>query len=56
MNIFYRDYSAKAAHLRDEFAKRGIKDKNLDMLYKNPTNYIGMRELSTSIAFLSEKL
>ncbi|QVW36203.1 hypothetical protein KIP69_04940 [Geobacter sulfurreducens] len=55
-NIFFRDYSAKVAHLRDEFAKRGLKDKNLDMFYQHPTNYIGLRELSTSIATLSEKI
>ena len=55
-NIFYKDYAGKVSHLRDEFAKRGLKDKDLDMFYRNPTNYIGLRELASSIASLSEKI
>lgn len=55
-NIFYKDFAGKVSNLRDEFAKRGIKDKDLDMFYRHPTNYIGLRELAASLSALSEKI
>lgn len=55
-NLYARDYAGKVAHLREEFLKRNLKDKNLDQFVEHPTNYIGLRLLAGSLARLAEDL
>jgi hypothetical protein len=55
-NIYFREYAAKVAHLREEFLKRGLRDKDLDMFYEHPTNFIGLRILATKLGLLANKL
>ena len=55
-NIYYKEYAAKVAHFREEFLKRELRDKELDMFYAHPTNYIGLRILATKLGLLANKI
>ncbi len=55
-NIYFRDYAPKVAKLREEFLKRGLIDKKLDMFYERPTNYIGLQIVAFRLAGLANKL
>jgi hypothetical protein len=56
MDIYYRDYYKEVFFLRGEFLKRKYRDEKLDMLYKHPTNFIGLREVAMGLLSLSTKL
>lgn len=55
-NIYYRDFAGKIGHYREEFIKRNLSDKDLNMFYEHPTNYIGMRTVAMKLAELAHKL
>ena len=55
-NIYYRDFGGKIGHYRNEFLKRGLSDKDINMFYEHPTNYIGMRTVAMKLAELAYKL
>ena len=56
MNIYYLNYLVRVTELRYEFLKRGINDKELDMIYNFPTNYFGLRDVSIGLVNLANKL
>lgn len=55
-NLYYRNFASHIAFLRGEFIKRGKQDKDLDLFYEHPTNYLGMRTLASKLALLAESL
>jgi hypothetical protein len=55
-NIYAVNFAAKVHDLRDEFLKRELKNKDVDMFYQHPTNYLGLRALAVGMATLSEKV
>ena len=55
-NIYAIEFAAKVHDLRDEFLKRELKNKDVDMFHQNPTNHLGLRALAVGMATLSEKV
>jgi hypothetical protein len=55
-NCYAREFAGQISNLRDELLKRKLQDRELDMFYQHPTNYIGLRMLAMRLAALAEKL
>ena len=55
-NYYAREFAGQISNLRDELLKRKLQDRELDMFYQHPTNYIGLRMLAMQLAALAEKL
>lgn len=55
-NLYAKHYAGKVHALRDEFLSRKLQNKDLDMFYQHPTNYLGLKALAIGLAALSEKV
>jgi len=55
-NYYAKEFAGKISNLRDELLKRNLQDRDLDMFYQHPTNYIGLRMVAMRLAALGEKL
>jgi hypothetical protein len=55
-NSYAKEFAGQISNLRDELLKRKLQDRELDMFYQHPTNYIGLRMLAMRLAALAEKL
>jgi len=55
-NYYAKEFAGKISNLRDELLKRSLQDRELDMFYQHPTNYIGLRMVAVRLAALGEKL
>ncbi len=55
-NYYTKEFAGKISNLRDELLKRKLQDRDLDMFYQHPTNYIGLRTVAMRLAAFGEKL
>ena len=56
MSQYSTKFGSRVIAVRDELAKNGLKDKELDSFYEHPTNAIGIRIVGERIGALAEKL
>lgn len=54
--IYTRDYLPEIADLREQFARRGIRNDALDRIYENPQNEGDLRTVSTALGEMVKKL
>lgn len=54
--IYTRDYLPEIADLREQFARRGIRNNALDRIYENPQNEGDLRTVSTALGEMVKKL
>jgi hypothetical protein len=47
--LYSRDFYPLMSRYKTEYAKRGINNKNFNMFYKNPTNYLGLEDVAKSL-------
>ncbi len=55
-SLYAKLYYRKAASMRDEFARRGLTDKDLDEFYERPTHPLGIREVGERLSYMGERL
>ncbi len=53
---YVRDYLPEVKVLRDEFAKRGVREKTLDRAYEKPADAADVRTVSTALLVMAQKL
>jgi len=56
MALYSQTFAAKVIAMRDELARKGITDKELDAFYEHPTNPIGIRIVAEHLGALAERL
>ena len=56
MDIYRRRFASKVTHLVEEARKLGYQDKEIDSLYKHPTNRLGIEMLSDRMGALSLRM
>jgi hypothetical protein len=49
-------FTSEVKEIRDQFADISLRDSELDSIYKNPTNPIGIRRVAERIGVLAEKV
>ena len=54
--LYSLKYSGRVIYDRQEFARHGLIDKELDMYYEHPTNPLGIRKVGERLAYLAEEL
>ena len=55
-SLYAKLYYRKVANLRDEFARRGLTDKDLDEFYERPSHPLGIREVGERLLYMGETL
>lgn len=55
-NYYAKEFASQVSNLRDELLKRKLQDRELDMFFEHPTNYIGLRTVAVRLATLAEKI
>lgn len=55
-SLYAKLYYRKVASMRDEFARRGLTDKDLDEFYERPTHPLGIREVGERLSYMGERL
>lgn len=56
MDIYRKRYARKVIHLVEEAERLGYRDKELDSVYKHPTNVLGIGTLSDRMGALSLRM
>ncbi len=51
-----RDYATSVEAMRNEFFRRGIRDREFDLLYPHPTNSIGIRQIGIQLGEFATRL
>ena len=54
--LYNTRFGKKLAIVREEYAKRGIFDKEFERHYKNPTNYFGMTDVASRLSAMTTYL
>ena len=53
---YVRDYLPEIEVLREEFAKRGVREKTLDKAYEKPSDTADARTVSTALLVMAQRL
>lgn len=56
VGYYYSEFQPKTVQYRQEYLKRGLKNKDVDDLYNNPTNPIGIQSIASGLNDLSAQL
>lgn len=56
IGYYYSNFYTKIASLRQEYLKRGIHNDDLEQLYKNPTNPLGLQAVANGINEMAAQL
>lgn len=56
MEQYTAKFASMVTEIRDQFADISLRDDELDSIYKNPTNPIGIRRVAERFGALAEKL
>lgn len=56
LSLYSIRFQSRVTDVREEYLKKGISNKDVDMYYKDPVNYIGIRELASGLNELASKL
>lgn len=56
MEAYQRHFQQRVVRVRNEFAKRGITDPELDDEYQNPVNSYSLRSITERLGVLSDRL
>jgi hypothetical protein len=56
MELYRAHYESEVVRVRNEFAKRGITDPELDVEYQNPVNSYSLRLIAERLGALSDRL
>ena len=55
-SLYARQFYGQIAQLRDEFARHGIADRELDEFYREPLYPIGIREVGERLTTIAQSL
>lgn len=55
-SAYARDYLPEIEVLREEFAKRGVREKTLDKAYRKPDDTADVRTVSTALLVMAQRL
>ncbi len=53
--LYTHEFYGQVAHLRDEFARRGVTDNELDKFYGEPVYPVGIREVGQRLYVLAHR-
>lgn len=56
LSLYHVRFNQRLADLHHEFELRKITDSEFELYYANPTNYLGMREVSHRLAIMAANL
>lgn len=54
-SLYAKEFSGQIGHLRDEFARHGVTDKELDEFYVKPIYPIGIREVGQRLYVMADR-